>query len=276
MLGASLGARTLTPPNVCDETAPVETKSELAGRTALVTGSGRNIGRAIALGFAQQGANVVVNGHRDKEAIERVVGEIVESGGRAIGIIADVSNADEVGRMVATATEAFGGVDIAVSNVSRRARLSFEEISVEEWNAIIATNLSAAFYLAHHTVPAMRERGWGRVIHISGADGFTGHIPHRAANITAKAGVHGLAKAIAREYGDYGVTANTVAPGPIDTIRDEAQYTHLDPVEVVKHMAIKHYGDPDDIAQACLYLAGDSGRFVTGQVIHVNGGEYMF
>jgi 3-oxoacyl-[acyl-carrier protein] reductase len=254
----------------------MQTKPELADRTALITGSNRNIGRAIALAFAEQGTNVVVNGHRDAEAIADVVAEITDAGGSAIGVLADVSDPEEVGRMVATATEAFGGVDIAVSNVSRRARLSFEQISVDEWNSIIATNLSAAFYLAHHTVPAMRERGWGRIIHISGADGFTGHIPDRAANITAKAGVHGLAKAIAREYGVHGITANSVAPGPINTIRDEAQYTHLDPTEVVSRMPIKHYGDTSDIAEACLYLAGDSGKFVTGQVIHVNGGEFMF
>jgi NAD(P)-dependent dehydrogenase (short-subunit alcohol dehydrogenase family) len=248
----------------------------LTGRTALVTGSGRNIGRAIAIAFARHGANVVVNGHRDRDAVDAVVDEITGEGGRAIGVIADVSNADEVGRMVAEATDAFGGVDIAVSNVGRRARLSFEAITVEEWNAIIATNLSGAFYIAHHTVPAMRERGWGRIIHISGQDGFAGHIPERAANITAKAGLHGLSKAIAREYGAHGITANTVAPGPIDTVRDPSQYAHIDPDEVVSRMAIKRYGHCDDVAEACLYLAGESGRFVTGQAIHVNGGEFMF
>ncbi|MET0920545.1 MAG: SDR family oxidoreductase [Acidimicrobiia bacterium] len=249
---------------------------DLTGRTALVTGSGRNIGRAIALAFAERGANVVVNGHRDQAAIDAVVDEITAAGGKAIGLLADVSDADAVGRMVATATEAFGGVDISVSNVGRRMRLPFEQITVDEWNSTIATNLSAAFYIAHHTVPGMRERGWGRVIHISGQDGFAGHIPERAANVTAKAGLHGMAKAIAREYGVHGITANTVAPGPIDTVRDAAQYTHIDPDEVVSRMAIKHYGDSVDVAEACLYLAGESGRFVTGQVIHVNGGEFMF
>jgi 3-oxoacyl-[acyl-carrier protein] reductase len=261
---------------VSGETAPVNTTDDLTGRTALVTGSGRNIGRAIAIALAERGANVVVNGHSDTEAIATVVGEIASVGGQAIGVTADVSDPDDVARMIADASETFGGVDIVVSNVGRRARLPFEEITIEEWNAIIATNLSAAFYLAHHALPAMRERGWGRIIHISGQDGFAGHIPERAANITAKAGLHGLSKAIAREYGVHGITANTVAPGPIDTVRDPAQYTHIDPEEVLSRMAIKRYGDSSDVAEACCYLAAESGRFVTGQAIHVNGGEFMF
>jgi 3-oxoacyl-[acyl-carrier protein] reductase len=254
----------------------MSSNDELAGRTAIVTGSGRNIGRAIALAFAERGVNVVVNGHRDQSAIDAVVAEITAAGGRALGVLADVSEPEDVRRIVAAGTDAFGAVDIVVSNVGRRARLAFEDITIEDWNAIISTNLSAAFYLAHYAVPAMRERGWGRIIHISGQDGWAGHIPERAANISAKAGLHGLAKAIAREYGIHGITANTVAPGPIDTVRDQSQYTHIDPEEVVSRMAIKHYGDVTDIAAACVYLAGESGRFVTGQAIHVNGGEFMF
>ena len=122
----------------------------------------------------------------------------------------------------------------------------------------------------------MRERGWGRVIHISGYDGWTGHIDKRAANVTAKAGLHGLAKAIAREYGVHGITANTVAPGAIATQRDDREYSHIDVAALRERLAIKHFGRPQDIAEACLYLAGESGRFVTGQVLHVNGGEFMF
>jgi len=119
-------------------------------------------------------------------------------------------------------------------------------------------------------------RGWGRIIHISGYDGWTGHIDQRAPNVTAKAGMHGLTKAIAREYGVHGVTANTVAPGAIKTERDETDYSHIDPVAIRDRLAIKHFGRPKDVAAACIYLAGDSGRFVTGQVLHVNGGEFMF
>ncbi|HET6794324.1 MAG TPA: SDR family oxidoreductase [Acidimicrobiales bacterium] len=252
------------------------TTEALAGRTAVITGSGRNIGRAIALAMARNGARVVVNGHRDRQRVDQVVDEVRAEGGEAIGVMADVSSADEVGRLVAEATEAFGPVDVAVSNVGVRRRQAFEEITVEDWHATLGTNLHAAFYLAHHTLPAMRTRGWGRVIHISGYDGWTGHIGERAHNVTAKAGLHGLTKAIAREYGAFGVTANTVAPGAIATVRDPDQYGHVDVDEVRRRLAVPHFGRPDDVAAACVYLAGESGRFVTGQVVHVNGGEFMF
>jgi 3-oxoacyl-[acyl-carrier protein] reductase len=248
----------------------------LRGRTAIVTGSGRNIGRAIALAFAVEGANVVINGHRDRAAVDAVVAEVRGLGALALGVMADVSNADEVAVLVKEAQQAFGAVDIAVSNVGVRRRQPFEEITIADWHATLASNLHAAFYLAHYTLPAMRERGWGRIIHISGYDGWTGHMDQRAHNVTAKAGLHGLTKAIAREYGVCGVTANTVAPGAIATTRDASQYSHIDGKAVMDRLAIKHAGTSEDIAAACLYLAAESGRFVTGQVLHVNGGEFMF
>lgn len=248
----------------------------LEGRTAVVTGSGRNIGRAVALTLAAYGANVVVNGHTDAPAVDTVVAEIVDAGGDAIGVMADVSTPGEVAHLVEEATWAFGAVDIAVSNVGRRRRQPFEEISIDDWHTTMAVNLHSCFYLAHFTLPGMRERGWGRIIHISGYDGWTGHIDQRAHNVTAKAGMHGLTKAIAREYGGFGITANTIAPGAIATRRDDSEYSHVDIDAVQKRLAVQRFGKPDDIAAACLYLAGDSGEFVTGQVLHLNGGEFMF
>ncbi|GGC59524.1 SDR family NAD(P)-dependent oxidoreductase [Chelatococcus reniformis] len=251
-------------------------EGRLAGRTAIVTGSGQNIGRAIARLFAREGASVVVNGHSDKGKVDAVVGEITAAGGRAIGVMTDVSDPDQVKRLVAETEAAFGTVDIAVSNVGRRLRQSFEDITIDDWRDTINHNLSSVFYMAHYVLPRMRERGFGRIINISGYDGFTGHMDQRAHNVTAKAGMHGLTKAIAREYGIHGVTSNTVAPGAIDTVRDRSQYAHVNLEHVMARLAIKHAGDVDDIAEACLYLAGDSGKYVTGQVIHVNGGEFMF
>lgn len=255
---------------------PTVREGPLAGRTAIVTGSGRNIGRAIAVRFAAEGANVVVNGHRDRGAVDAVVGEIEAAGGAAAGVMADVGDPEEVGRLVERAVEAFGTVDIAVSNVGIRRRQPFSEITVADWHEVIRTNLDAAFYLAHHALPHMVERGWGRVIHISGYDGWTGHIDQRAHNVTAKAGMHGLTKAIAREYGVHGITANSIGTGAIATVRDPSQYSHIDRAALLDRLAIKHAGDVDDIAAGCLYLAGESGRFVTGQVLHINGGEFMF
>jgi 3-oxoacyl-[acyl-carrier protein] reductase len=236
-----------------------------------------NIGRAIVLALAAVGADVVVNGHTDRTRVDGVVREVEALGGRAVGVMADVSDPVAVGELVRQSEEAFGRrVEIAVSNVGQRRRQAFEEITVDDWHDVLTTNLSSAFYLAHHILPGMREQGWGRVVHISGYDGWTGHIDQRAHNVTAKAGLHSLTKALAREYGPAGVTVNTVAPGAIATERDPEQYRHIDVHDVLQRLAVKEFGRPEDIAATCVYLAGESGRFVTGQVIHVNGGEFMF
>jgi NAD(P)-dependent dehydrogenase (short-subunit alcohol dehydrogenase family) len=247
---------------------------DLAGRVAIVTGSGQNIGKAIAKRFAAAGAAVVVNGSKSTERVNATVAEIEAAGGRAIGVMADVSEPDQVGRMVARAVEAFGGVDIIVSNVARRLHKPFDTITIENWDWIIRTNLSSCFYLAHHAVPHMKTKGWGRIIHVSGFDGFTGHMAHRAHNVAAKAGMHGLSKALARELGPFGITANTVVPGAIDTERDWSQYPGVDKEAERQRIPLKRWGHVDDLAYACLYLC-TSGGFVNGQALHLNGGEFM-
>ena len=246
------------------------------GRTAIITGSGRNIGRAIALALADGGASLVVNGHRDKDAVDAVVGEIRQAGGRAIGVMADVSSDDEVAQMVSRAVEAFGSVDIAISNVGVRRKQPFLDISVADWQAVLGTNLNPAFFLARHAIPHMRGKKWGRIIHISGFDGFWSQVTERAHNITCKAALHGLAKALAREFGPDGITANTVAPGAIDTVRDWSQYTHQDKARLEGEIPCGRYGRTDEVAAACAFLCAESGAFVSGQVIHVNGGHYMY
>ncbi|HWV51486.1 SDR family NAD(P)-dependent oxidoreductase [Pseudorhodoplanes sp.] len=247
----------------------------LAGRVAIVTGSGRNIGRAIAISFAAAGARVVINGHRDQSALDAVVNEIRSNGGEAIACLADVSRDDEIACMVALAKETYGHVDIAVSNVGKRPYAAFLDITPEDWDDVLRTNLSAPFYLARHTIPMMRERRFGRIINISGFSGFFAHVTHRAHSVSAKLGLHGLSKAIAREFGPDGITANTVAPGMIDTARDWSQYKHIDTEKLSAEIPVRRLGTPDDIAEACLFLAGEGGGFVSGQVIHVNGGQMM-
>ena len=250
--------------------------TRLDGKTAIVTGSGQNIGAAIARLFANEGANVIINGARSRENVDATVGEIKEAGGKAFGIMADVSDPDSWTELVKETESVFGPVDILVNNVGVRHRMKFEEITPEIWRDVLNTNLSSCFYGARLVLPGMRERKWGRIINISGYDGFFGQFHERAANVTAKAGMHGLSKAIAREYGVHEVTANTIAVGPIETVREKAHYAHVDVEQVLKNLAIKHAGHVDDIAEAALYLAGDSGKFTTGTVLHVNGGEYMY
>lgn len=249
--------------------------TRLDGRVAIVTGSGQNIGRAIALRLAQAGAAVVVNGSKSRAKVDLVVDEIKQAGGRAIGVMADVGDPAQVGRMVDEAVAAFGHVDIAVSNVGRRLHKPFETITDEDWDTAIRTNLSACFYLARRVVPMMRERHWGRIIHVSGYDGFTGHLTNRAYNIAAKAGMHGFSKALGKEMGPHGITANTVVPGAIDTDRDWSQYPGAVIEEVRNRIPVRRWGHVDDLAYACVYLC-TTGGFVNGQTLHLNGGEFMF
>jgi NAD(P)-dependent dehydrogenase (short-subunit alcohol dehydrogenase family) len=250
--------------------------SGLEGRTAIVTGSGRNIGKAIALQLARAGANVVVNGHRDRRALDGVVAEIESTGGNAIAVIADVGDHRQVEKMVRTAEREFGQVDIAVSNAALRLRVPFLEMSVDDWHRTLNINLDSAFYIARAVLAGMKERRWGRLIHISGEDGFAAHVDRRAHTIVSKAGIHAFAKAIAQEFGPYGITSNTVSPGPTDTLRDWKQYPPGWAKKRVAPIPLKRVASVDDIAAACLYLAGTSGAYITGQVIHVNGGLFMY
>ena len=258
------------------QTTHEERGKPLAGRTALVTGSGQNIGKAIALHFARAGANVVVNGHRNQAAIDDVVSEIKASGGNAIGCLADVGDAEAVAAMVRKAEDAFGRVDIAISNVAARTHRAFLETSIEDWDSTLNTNLNSAFYLARAVVAKMQAAKWGRIIHIGGEDGFAANIGGRAANIVAKAGMHALSKALATEFAEDGITVNTVSPGYIDTERDWSKYPKNPPAVRIAQIPMRKLGRVEDIAAACVFLAGDSGTFITGQVLHVNGGQFMY
>lgn len=247
----------------------------LRGKVAIITGSNQNIGRAVAELFGHEGAKVIVNGAHNQAKLDETVAAIRNTGGEAIGVLANVSEPDEVERLVAVAVDTFGQVDIAVSNVGVRLRLPFEEITIDAWRETINTNLNSAFYLAHYVLPGMKARQWGRIINVSGIDGFTGQASQRAANVTAKAGMHGLTKAIAHEFGPFNITSNTVVPGAIDTIRDMRQYTHVNLEAVRQEIPLKRLGLPKEVAEACLFCAAESGSFLSGQPIHVNGGGFM-
>ncbi len=187
--------------------------------------------------------------------------------------MADVSDADAVQKMVDTATQKFGAVDIIVSNVSLRRKQPFFDISIEDWHQVINTNLNSAFYLAKAAVAGMKERGWGRIIHISGFDGTIG-ASHRAHNVTCKGGLDALVKGLATELGQYGITANAISPGTIDTNRIAQDYPNLEAkYELLKKLIpVRRLGACEDIAEACLYLASENSGFVNGQVMQVNGG----
>ncbi|ONH22883.1 SDR family NAD(P)-dependent oxidoreductase [Pseudofrankia asymbiotica] len=251
----------------------------LRGSTVVVTGAGRNIGRAIALGFAGRGIAVAVNARSSTREAEAVVDTIRRGGGRAAVVMGDVGDPDECERVVRTTRDELGPIDYLVSNASARRFRAFEDISPAEWDSTLRSNLSALFYLSRLVLPGMKERGFGRVIAIGGPDGYLGW-HHRAANVTAKAGLTGLVKAISFEYGHAGVTANVVVPGGTDTTRDPTDYppdmTERDGVPKGRPLVmIPRLGTVDEIADMCLFLASDSAGYITGQSLHVDGGMVM-
>jgi NAD(P)-dependent dehydrogenase (short-subunit alcohol dehydrogenase family) len=254
---------------------PEAVSFSLEGRTALVTGSGKNIGKKIAVELARYGANVVVNGLRDEAAVSATVREIESLGAKASPFLADISDPAQAQAMVDHARAKFGALDIIVNNAAVRPFQPFLSISLEDWDHILRTNLSSAFYLARLAIPAMVERRWGRIIQISGMDGFTGE-SNRVHNVVCKAGVHAMAKCIGQEFGAAGITANTVAPGWVDTERDWAKYPHVNMEKEKEKIPARRIGTVGDIAGACVYLASDAASYMNGQVLHVNGGWHMY
>jgi 3-oxoacyl-[acyl-carrier protein] reductase len=249
----------------------------LAGKTAIVTAAGQNLGRAIALAFARAGANVVVNGRTQRDKLEAVARDAEACGVGALPLLADGADWPSVEALVAQAVERFGAVDIAVSCIGIRPHQPFHEISLEDWDRVVRTNLDSAFFLDRAVLPGMRQRRFGRIIHLAGSDALF-PLANRAHVVASKHALHGLAKAIALEYGPEGITANSVAPGWIATERQAAWYPDL--AATYRHLEatlpLRHLGASEDVANACLYLASDLGKFVTGQMLHVNGGEFMF
>jgi len=236
---------------------------------ALVTGGNRNIGAAIVLAIAARGSDVIINSRTPGRAAESVATRARSLGARALVIAADVSRADEVRRLAARALEEFDRVDIVVNNAAIRPERPFLEMSEEEWRRVLDIDLHAAFLTARAFAPAMVEQRWGRIINLTGMNALQG-CPGRAHVATAKHGLWGLTKALARELGPYGVTANAVSPGPIDTEREDAAAdAHIR--AMVSRVPLGRLGTPHEVAGVCAFLASDDGAFVSGQMIAVNG-----
>jgi 3-oxoacyl-[acyl-carrier protein] reductase len=245
---------------------------ELAGKVAIVTGAGRNIGRDIALALAHGGAAVVVNGRSDRAAVDRVVAEIESCGGRAIGVLADVTEAASVERMAASAAERFGRIDILVNNAAVRREAKLEALSLATWREVVGTILDGAFLTVKACLPHLAASGSGAIINIGGVSGHAG-AKHRAHVVAAKAGLVGFTKALAHELADRQITANCVVPGLIDTARDPA--AALPHHHSVNRTLVGRLGRPEEIADVVRFLAGSRARYITGQSLHVNGGMYL-
>ena len=260
----------------------MEAALKLEGKVALVTGSGRNIGRAIALAFADEGASVAVNGLQNRANVEEVAKLIEDRGGRAYPVLADVSDPDQVDRMMDEVSAALGSVDVLVSNAAVRPHKPLTEFTNTEWRLVMGVDLDAAFYLSRAVLPHMVEAGSGSIIAISGMAAF-GVRKDSAAVAAAKAGIIGLMRGIAFDYGRLGVRANVVAPGSIDTDRyDQHAYAAGQPAVLVpddlsrrQNIPMARLGTPEEVAAACVFLASDDGGYTTGHTLHVGGGLYM-
>ena len=239
----------------------------LRGKTAFVSGSGQNIGRAIAVRLAHMGCNLVVNGSSNVEAAEQTADLVKAAGGQSLVAMGDVGKSEDVTTMAQAALAKFGTVDILVNNAARRPHKSFLDMSDADWHAVIDTALSGVFYTSRAFLPGMVDKGWGRIINFAGMKAIKGYF-EGAPISAAKHGVWGITKALSEEFAPKGITSNVISPGQI---RAEA-VTRDDPKRAAM-IPTGFMGQPDDIAAMAGFLASPDARFVTGQMIAVNGGQ---
>jgi 3-oxoacyl-[acyl-carrier protein] reductase len=239
----------------------------LSGKTAFVSGSGQNIGRAIAVHLARMGCNVVVNGSSDKDAALATAKMVEEAGAEALVSMGDVGHANSVTGIAAAALARFGTIDIVVNNAARRPHKPFLEMSDADWHSVVDSGLTSVFYTTRAFLPGMVDKGWGRVINFAGMKAIKGYF-EGAPISAAKHGVWGLTKALSEEFAPKGITANVISPGQI---RNEAA-TADDPARAAS-IPTGFMGQPDDIAAMAAFLASPAARFVSGQMLAVNGGQ---
>lgn len=244
----------------------------LQSQVALVTGAGRNIGRAIALALARAGATVVVNVRTNIGEGQAVVDEITAAGGEAMLCAADVTARDQVNVMLEKVREKVGRLDILVNNAAVRDEKAFGNLSYDEWRRALDVCLDGAFHCSQASLPLLNASKNASIINIGGLTAHTG-ASHRVHVVTAKAGLVGMTRALAHELSPGGITVNCISPGMMDTQRKTAAGT---PLHHATHSTlVGRRGQPDEIGEAVLWLTGPGGRFVTGQVIHLNGGTYL-
>ncbi|KKL35751.1 short-chain dehydrogenase [Burkholderia contaminans FFH2055] len=242
----------------------------LEGKVAIVTGASSGIGRAIALMFAAHGASVVL-GARSEAALNQVADAIRLHGGQARACAGDVGHADTHRRLVATALREFGGLDVAINNAGTVGPLKpLAEISLDDWQQTLSTNLTAAFLGASSQIPVMLERGGGSIVFTSSFVGTSVGLPGMAAYGASKAGLMGLVKGITADYATRGIRANALLPGGVDTAmggdRDQKEWA-------AGLHAMKRIARPDEIASAALFLASPMANFVTGSALFADGGN---
>ena len=243
---------------------------KLDGKVALVTGSGRNIGRATVLKLAAEGAHVVVNARTNEAEAEAVAREARALGVKALPIVADVGRQDQVEAMVSRALAELGRVDILISNAAIRPHKPFTELTVQDWETVRGVILDGALHLVRGVIGSMTANRYGRIVFLTGEGAFVGGAG-RAHVSAAKMGLVGLARGLASEFAPQNVRVNVVSPGSIDTSRANPEWYQGRPPSAAG-IPLGRQGSVDEIAATCAFLVSDEGGFITGQTIHVNGG----
>ena len=244
---------------------------ELSGKVALVTGAAKNIGRSIALSLAAGGAAVGVNALSSREEADAVVKEIRDGGGKAELFMADITDAAAVLAMVDGVVKQFGRLDILVLNASYRKETPFVDMTFEEWRRVMSITLDGSFHCIKASLPHLIKSGSGNIVTLGGDNALSGGVG-KVNSSTAKNGLVGMTRALAKELAQYGIRVNCVSPGPIDTSRP-AYRKESKPVE--GRVPLGRKGHPDEIAATVRFVCGAGGGFITGQTIHVNGGTLM-
>lgn len=242
-------------------------------KTALITGSGQNIGKAIALHLAKSGFNVIVNGSQNETACQAVADAVRGYGQTALVVMGDVGQKANVDSIAQAGIDKFGSIDVVINNAAIRPHANFLDISEDQWQRVMDVNMNAAVWLARACLPGMQAKGWGRFINFSGMNAQRGY-PGAAAVSVSKHAAWGFAKAIAVEFGRDGVTANVISPGtfPGDDVTIEAG-SNFDKLRAANPSG--RLGKPNDIAAMVGYLCSDDGGFVNGQILQINGGVVM-